>query len=78
MDYSLITIGEFELSYEARKWLREHTNAMNEQETSDYVLDLNRGELEDVDKDIIDLDEVAEFIETVRRLPEHIYEIRAR
>ncbi|MBE7553138.1 MAG: hypothetical protein HS126_18855 [Anaerolineales bacterium] len=78
MRYDLITIAEFDLSDEAIKWLRECTNAMNEQETSDYVLDLSRTELEEVDQDIIDLDEVAKFIKTVKGLPEHVYEIRVR
>ncbi|MBE7474299.1 MAG: hypothetical protein HS114_34650 [Anaerolineales bacterium] len=78
MSYRIIKIAEFDLSCEAISWLKECTTAMNEQETSDYVLDLSRTELEAVDKDSIDLDEVAAFIKEVETLPPDIYEIRVR
>lgn len=71
-------IAEVTLSRKSHEYLREETNVVNEAETSDYVTGISRTELEALEITPSVPREIRNLINEVKKLPDRIYEIRAR
>lgn len=78
MRVDINTIAEVTLSQKAHAYLREETNVVNYAETNDQVTGISRGELEALKADSSTPKEIRNLIIEVKKLPDHIYEIRAR